>query len=124
MRNSTIPVTNQVVPISATYLFSEEDAIASIQANWAGGSVVLPGPGSGHNTPNNGDTYVIQDGQNTLLTSGKPLVVNGGGYKFLSGGGLVLQTTLTAIVATTNGSIQKSCIQFTFDAAAGIWLVC
>ena len=123
MRNSTIPATNQVVPITGSYVFSEEDAIASIQATWGGGTVTLPGPGSSHNPPNNGDTYVLQDGQNALL-SGKPVTVNGGGYKFLSGGVLVTQTTLTSIVATTNGSIQKSCIQFTFDAAAGIWLVC
>jgi hypothetical protein len=124
MRNNTIPVINLVVPISGSYTFSEEDGVASIQATWGGGTVTLPGPGSGHNTPNNGDTYVIQDGQNTLLSSGKPLTINGGGFKYLSGGTLVTQTTLTTIVASTNGAIQQSCIQFTFDAAAGIWLVC
>jgi hypothetical protein len=124
MRNSTIPVLNQVVPISGSYAFSEEDSIASIQASWGGGTVTLPGPGSGHNTPNNGDTYTLFDGQNALLKSGNPVTVNGGGYRFLSGGGLVTQTTLTIIVATTTGSIQQSCLQFVFDAAASIWLVC
>ena len=124
MRNSTIPATNQVVPISGNYIFSEEDAVASIQATWAGGAVLLPGPDAGHNAPNNGDTYVIQDGQNSLVNTGHPLTIVGGGYPFLSGGVMVMQTTLTSLVDTTNGPIQKSCLQFTFDAAARVWLVC
>ena len=124
MRNSTFPLSNQVVPVSGTYNFSEEDAIASIQADWVGGAIILPGPGSGHDTPNNGDTYTIMDGQNTLDLKGKTVTIVGGGFQFLSGGTMVFETTLTSLTETTNGAIQKSCLQFVFDAFAKVWLVC
>jgi hypothetical protein len=132
MRNSTIGFVNAVVPITGNYTFSEEDGIGSLQAGFVSGSTVtLPGPGSGHNAPNNGDTYVIADPQNVLNAGAKTLVVNGGGYKFLAVQGAVTGGYASASfgslifegqVESTNAPV-KCAIAFTFDGNQNVWIV-
>jgi hypothetical protein len=122
MRFATGPQTNLVVPITGNYTFSEEDAYASIQAAWGGGTVTLPGPTNGRQ-PSNGDTYGILDPQNKVGAT-LTLTVHGGGYSFLSGGVLVSQTSLNTLVSSTNGAIQKNCLVFIFDAVAQTWGLC
>lgn len=132
MRNNPIGFTNNVVPVTGNYTFSEEDAIASIQTGWVTGSTItLPGPGSGHNPPNDGDTYTIADPQNQLNAGAKTLVINGGGYKFLAEVSdtieLVTSQTFgslifTAATASSNNAL-KSGVSFTFDAQSQVWIV-
>jgi hypothetical protein len=132
MRNSTIGYTNAVVPVTGNYTFSEEDAIASIQAGFVSGSTItLPGPSSGHNPPNNGDTYVIADPQNQLNAGAKTVTVNGGGYEFLGevGGVVGLHSSasfgsLLFVASTASGNnALKTGVAFTFDATAEVWIV-
>lgn len=134
MRNNPTGYTNQVVALTAaapSYTFSPEDAGVSIQAGWGGGTVTLPGPNTGNpagsQLPANGDKYWVADPQNVILLNAKVLTINGGGYKFLSGGAMVTQATINAgvngISGSTNGAVQSTCLCFTFDSVGQVWIV-
>jgi hypothetical protein len=127
VKNNPTGFTNQIVPIVGNYTFSPEDGGGSIQANFAGGAVTLPGPVSTpNNLPQGGDTYLVLDPQLIIGNNGKSLTINGGGYKFPAGGvGLVTQFTLTLPLTVVNTQgVNKSCLTFIFDGTALVWAVC
>jgi energy-converting hydrogenase Eha subunit A len=131
MRGYKIALPTKVQPVTGSYTFGEESAVASIQAGWVSGSTItLPGPSSGHNPPNNGDTYAIADPQNVLALGTETLIINGGGYEFLAdvGGVIGLHASATfgsllfGVVGEGNAALKAGLV-FVFDATAGIWIV-
>lgn len=135
MKNNPTGYTNSVVQLTAaapSLTFSPEDAGCSIQANWTGGTVTLPGPLTGNPPggvqPSNGDKYYVADPRNVIVTGNKTLTINGGGFSFWSAGALVTQMTLAGAasggfsgVQTNTAAVQSLCLCFTFDG--GVWIV-
>lgn len=142
MRNNTIPLTNQVVPVSGNYVFSPEDNWASLTANWAGGYLVLPpgginsAPGqigSPPNFPQNGDQYCVADPVGRIANGHGNLAIyaGGNGYEFMAGGALVTVFSIvsgrilgqtTTVYSTLD--FNKQCLCFVFDANQNVWIVC
>jgi hypothetical protein len=113
--------------ITGEYVINEDDDYVALAPDWVSSACLLPGPGSGHPAPNNGDQYTVADPTNRLGASGGggpggPLTIVGGGYEFLANGTLTSQVTLNTLLASTEGATSCA-LKFTFCAALQVWII-
>jgi hypothetical protein len=130
MRSYVIALPQKVYPVTGNYTFGEETQTAAIEPGFASGSTIaLPGPSSGHNPPNNGDTYAIVDPQNVLSGGSATVTIFGGGYPLLAvvGGvlglhsGVSFGSLLFGLVGEGNNPLKEGII-FAFDGFANVWI--
>jgi hypothetical protein len=125
-RQSTSGQPRNVAPITGNYDINEDDDYVTIGPGWLGGTITLPGPGSNHPSPNNGDQYTIADPAG-LVTAPHTLTINGGGFNFFAAGALVASAAYTNFISSGNNggetAMTNCAMKFTFEALRSIWIV-